>query len=176
MAWPDFTEWLRFSYQVYTSICPNDLSVTCNFVSIIYYKKMKNGISCEHDRWVVLCPVVGCGIWLYFSTCWCVLGNTSFSVDKCGIFSDRRATHSRALFSRTAVLFCLPHLRGGTTPPILLFHFFFFLFFELFLRPFRFSLCQRIWIASICMLYLSYPVRRHVIQLSTLLTTLLVCT
>ena len=34
-------------------------------------------------------------------------------------------------------------------------------------------LTGRIWIASICMPYLSYPVRRHVIPLSTLLT--LVC-
>ena len=33
--------------------------------------------------------------------------------------------------------------------------------------------CQRIWVESICMPYLLYPVRRHVIPLSTLLTTLL---
>ena len=39
----------------------------------------------------------------------------------------------RTLFSRTAVLFCLPHLRGDTTPLS------FFLLFKLFLCPFRFS-------------------------------------
>ena len=44
--------------------------------------------------------------------------------------------------------------------------------FQLFIFPFRFSLCQRIWIASICMPYMSYPVRRHVFPLSTMLTTL----
>ena len=71
------------------------------------------------------------------------------------------------LFSRTAVLFCLPHLRGGMTTLSL-----FILFFHMFLYPFRSSLCQRIWIAS-CMSYLSYPVRRHVIPLSTLRTTLI---
>ena len=48
---------------------------------------------------------------------------------------------------------------------------------HLFLCPFCFSLCQRIWIASICMSHLPYPVRRHVIPFSTLLPTLLIlCT
>ena len=70
-------------------------------------------------------------------------------------------------------LFCLSHLRGGTTP---LFYFavlycFIILLFFLFLCPFRFSLCQRIWIASFCM-YVSYWVRWHAIALSTLLIAL----
>ena len=30
-------------------------------------------------------PVVECEIWLYFSTCWCVVWNTSFLVGECGI-------------------------------------------------------------------------------------------
>ena len=62
------------------------------------------------------------------------------------------------------VLFCLSHLRGG--------HDTFFFSFFLFLCLFRFSLCQRIWIASICVSYLSYPVRWQVVALSTVLTAL----
>ena len=63
------------------------------------------------------------------------------------------------------VSFCLSHLRGGATP---LFYFM-FLFFYLFPCPVRFSLCQRIWIATICISYLSCPVRR---SFHCLLTTL----
>ena len=81
---------------------------------------------------------------------------------------------------RTAVLFCLLHLRGGTTPLIVITSFvpgiyiyFSMYIFTCFFVPSVF-LCQRIWIASICMPYLSHPVRRHVIPFSTLLTTLLI--
>ena len=73
-------------------------------------------------------------------------------------------------------------LRCGTTPLFTLFNIYFiivylfnyfgFLLLFLFLRPFRFSHCQRVWIASIFMSYLSYPVQRHVIALPTLLSVL----
>ena len=49
--------------------------------------------------------------------------------------------------------------------------FFFFNFVCLFVSV-VFSLCQRVWISSICTSYLSYPVRWHVIALSTLLATM----
>ena len=54
-----------------------------------------------------------------------------------------------------------------------LFSFILFHFFICFV-PLVFLSCQLIWIASICMSYPSYPVRRHVIPLSTL-HTILVC-
>ena len=81
----------------------------------------------------------------------------------------------RTLFSRT-VLFCLPHLRGCTTPFSLccISHIYIYIF-QLFLCPFRFSLCQRMWNSDICMPYLSYPVRRHVIPVYTSLTSLVCC-
>ena len=53
-----------------------------------------------------------------------------------------------------------------------LFIYFHFILFILFLGLFRFSLGQRIWIASIYTSYLSYPVRWHVIASSTPLTAL----
>ena len=58
--------------------------------------------------------------------------------------------------------------RGARHLFIILFYF----LFSLFLCFFRFSLCQRIWIASIYMPYLSCPVRWQVIALFTLLTAL----
>ena len=78
----------------------------------------------------------------------------------------------RTLFSRTAVLFCLPHLRGGTTPLSYSISFYFFLLFSVFSLSRSFFSLSTHWIASICMPYLSYPVRRHVIPLPTLLTRL----
>ena len=59
----------------------------------------------------------------------------------------------------------MPQLRGGTTP--LAIHIYIHI---LVILPSPFSLCQLIWIARICMSYLSYPVRWYVIALSTLLT------
>ena len=61
---------------------------------------------------------------------------------------------------------------GGTPLLFLIFNFYSGVLFCLFLRLFRFSLGQRIWIASICMSYLSYPVRWQVITLSALLIAL----
>ena len=57
---------------------------------------------------------------------------------------------------------------GGHNTSCFFLHYIFYNFFQLF----RFSLCQRIWIATICMPYPSYPIQRHVFALSTLLTTL----
>ena len=85
---------------------------------------------------------------------------------------------SYSVFSyNTAVLFCLPHLRGvrhllAYSISVSFYFSDFFFFFQLFLCPFCFSLCQRTCIACICMPYLSDPVRRHVIPLSSLYTTL----
>ena len=68
---------------------------------------------------------------------------------------------------------CVCNISGGGTPLLfLIFNFYSGVLFCLFLRLFRFSLGQRIWIASICMSYLSYPVRWHVITLSALLIAL----
>ena len=59
---------------------------------------------------------------------------------------------------------------GGHDTSWFILFYYVILFFHVFLRPFRSSLCQRIWIASICMSYLSYPLPWQVIALSTHLT------
>ena len=75
-----------------------------------------------------------------------------------------------------ALLFCFACLISGGVRRLLFYFililFYYFIFSFVSQSPFRFSLCQRIWIACFCMPYLSDPVRRHVIPLSTLLTTL----
>ena len=62
------------------------------------------------------------------------------------------------------------HISGGALHLFILFLFYICFYFPVgFLY---FLSCRRIWIASICMSYLSYPVRWQVIALSTLLTAL----
>ena len=69
------------------------------------------------------------------------------------------------------VLFCLSHLRGGTTPLFLFYGFctWYCFFFVFFLCPFRFSLCQRIRIATWLLCRIQYD---GFIALSALLTAL----